>query len=478
MKVLHYNWIDPEDRAERGGGVRLYMRALVAIQRQMPGWQVTTLASGLAHDLCARGPYWRKCRTGHYEIVNSACLAPSHADFTTDAQVQDAATEATFLQFLASTGPYDVVHVHSLEGLPAQALAFKARFPGTRLVFSLHNYHPFCPQVNLWWQERAACTDFAQGQNCTTCLLVTPRPGAVRRVYAAETVLRRAGMGPGTRVYARIWRPLMQAGWRALKGFRRAKAQESAAPVDLAARFRSRRSQMLTLINDHCDVVLAVSERTRTLAQGFGVTGCVTCPIGTDHAPLWTATDARELPREISPARPLRLAYLGYMRRDKGFVFLLEALEALPRDKAACLHLTVAARRGEAEIMARMQRLRHRLAGLEWHDGYARDGLKALLADVDCGIVPPLWEDNLPQVALELHARRIPILTSDRGGAQELGGSDVLRFPAGDTDAFAALLGRLLAGQVDLGTYWARARVPKDMNCHAGELLDFYGGHA
>lgn len=479
MKVLHYYWVDPEDRAGRGGGVRTYMQGLVASQRARPGWQVTTLASGLGHDLRKRVPRWRKCREGHYEIVNSACLAPSHADFATGAQVHDADTEAVFADFLDRTGPYGVVHLHSLEGLPAQVLTLKERYPQTRLVLSLHNYHPFCPQVNLWWQERKTCADFAGGHNCTICPPVLPRPGVVRLVYGAETLLARVGMGPGTRSFALLWQPVMQIGWRLLRRIRRGAVRKSRPVIaDPAAPFRDRRTRMVALVNAYCDSVLAVSDRTRLLAAGFGVKGCVTCYIGTDHARHWTRTAPRDLPCKITPARPLRLVYLGYMRRDKGFGFLLEALETLPPEHAACLHLTIAARRGDASDMARLDLLRPRLGGFVWQNGYQHDELDTLLADIDCGIVPPLWEDNLPQVALELHARHIPILTSDRGGAQELGGTQALTFRAGDRQDLHALIARLLRGEVALGEYWAQARVPKDMACHAEDLAAIYRGAA
>ena len=46
------------------------------------------------------------------------------------------------------------------------------------------------------------------------------------------------------------------------------------------------------------------------------------------------------------------------------------------------------------------------------------------------GVVPVLWHDNLPQVAIEMHARHIPLLTSDMGGAQELGNCPEMVFAA------------------------------------------------
>lgn len=470
MKVLHYNWVDPEDPAARGGGIRVYLQALVAAQRERRGWDVTTLASGLAHDLRARPPRWRECRPGHYEIVNSASLAPSQADFATPAQVADPATESAFADFLERTGPYDVIHFHSLEGLPAQCLSLTR---GARCILSLHNYHPFCPQVNLWHRETAHCVDFDGGKACAQCLPVPPNPAAIRLVYRIETVLARIGMGPGRAIYRKFWHPLMQGAWRLRKRLRvrPAVAEPRARPVPPLI---MRRSAMVGLINAHCDIVLAVSERTRQIALGFGLHEVTTCYIGTAHAAHWVKTAPRVPPARISPLQPLRLIYLGYMRADKGFGFLLDVLMALPREVAGCLHLTVAARRGEAPMMARLKALEAHLAGLEWRDGYRRDQLDRVLSDVHFGIVPPLWEDNLPQVALEMHARHIPLVTSDRGGAQELGGSPALRFRAGDRQDFARLIARLVAGEIRMEDYWRQARIPRSIAQHADELAQIY----
>ena len=39
----------------------------------------------------------------------------------------------------------------------AAVLALGAQWPEMRIVLSLHNYYPFCPQVNLWHAERETC---------------------------------------------------------------------------------------------------------------------------------------------------------------------------------------------------------------------------------------------------------------------------------------------------------------------------------
>ena len=77
---------------------------------------------------------------------------------------------------------------------------------------------------------------------------------------------------------------------------------------------------------------------------------------------------------------------------------------------------------------------------------------------------------------MNLHARHIPLMTSDRGGAQELPGARDLVFQAGDTQDFAHVLARVLAGRVDMAGYWKNARVPTGIADHAQELEQFYKG--
>jgi hypothetical protein len=73
-----------------------------------------------------------------------------------------------------------------------------------------------------------------------------------------------------------------------------------------------------------------------------------------------------------------------------------------------------------------------------------------------------------------MHARHIPVLTSDRGGARELGQCDALVFKAGDAQDFARVLTGVLDGTVTPGHYWADARAPKRMSEHVDELLALY----
>lgn len=519
MRLLLYNWVDCLDEENRGGGVTLYQKNLMRACIAAGDIDVRVLSAGISYDLLPGRPRWERLRHGpgeararRFEIVNSGVLAPAHNAFGDAAQIDHPATVAAFADFLEREGPFDAVHFNNLEGLPAMVLALRPRFPATRFVLSLHNYYPLCPQVNLWWQERAHCADFDGGRACTDCLPHRHNGQVVRAAHALAYRLKRAGIRPGTALFDRVFRTVMRTGGRGLRlltcsrrGLRRAAVRMQgrmqlgtqpgmrggmqletsidrapramlmpAGPPPAAEAFAARRARMVALINAHCDRVLCVSDRVRALAEAHGLHPGIlrTSYIGTAHAARFAATPPR--PAILRADGTLGLGYLGYMRADKGFPFLMAALAALPDTTLSRLRLTVAARSGTPEMMQAMAALAPRLAGLHHVDGYSHDELDTLLDGVALGLVPVMWEDNLPQVALEMHARHIPLLTSDLGGARELGNCPDLVFRAGDKADFAAALGRVLSEQVSAADYWRQARAPVDMEAHLAALWRVY----
>jgi glycosyltransferase involved in cell wall biosynthesis len=407
---------------------------------------------------------------------------------------------AVFFDFIETNGPFDVVHFQNLEGIPAEALSLKERWPGTRVIFSLHNYYPFCPQVNLWHKETEHCDDFRGGRKCLNCLPHTHDERLVRQANGVAYNLKTKGIRPGTFLFDRGFGPAMRIArrtvraWSGLKNRRRKTADtlpaiEHAEMQELpntpgklrklteeAGRFATRRAGIVELINRHCDLVLGVSDRVSQIARDYGIRPEIvrTSYIGTAHSKKFAETAPKSaLPREDGT---ITLGYIGYMRADKGFLFLLDALEALPDALAARIGLVIAAPQGGHKVMERVGDLVERFDSLAYANGYTHDSLDEILSGVDVGLIPVLWEDNLPQVAIEMHARHIPLLTSDKGGAQELGNCPDMVFAAGDEEAFQARLEMILDGKLDLAAYWAGARAPTSLDGHLAELKALYRG--
>ena len=87
-----------------------------------------------------------------------------------------------------------------------------------------------------------------------------------------------------------------------------------------------------------------------------------------------------------------------------------------------------------------------------------------------------MWEDNLPQVAIEMRAQGIPLLVSDAGGAKELTLSKEFVFDAGDVDDFISRLSALAECPDKLADYWNGAPKLTTMEAHIRELAVYYEG--
>lgn len=497
MKILFYNWVDYLDDEKRGGGVSVYQRNVIQTLRESADSDCWFLSSGISYDLLQVAPRWDRVRHGpsedrrrRYEIVNSGVLSPAHHAFGDERQLDDPATTDTFMDFIRTNGPFDVVHFNNLEGLPASVLKLKEEWPETRVVFSLHNYYPVCPQVNLWHQERENCLDYDGGRKCETCLPHQHDPRIVRMANAVAYRLKRAGIRPGSRIFDRGFGPAFGIARRGVGFYNRKlrrRPAELPVPQTLPSgtrllkqveaphiRFKRRREGMIELINTHCDSVLCVSDRVRQVAENFGISPKLlqTGYIGTRHAEKFDETAPRDA--ILKPDGTLTLGYLGYMRRDKGFFFLLDALEKLPAAQASRINVMIASKLLDQPTMDRITALSERFNAVLFADGYSHGELDELLEDVDLGVIPVLWEDNLPQVAIEMHARHIPLLTSDLGGAQELGRCEDLVFEAGSHDEFARCIKAILSDKVSMEQYWQTAMHPYSMQDHLAELQAVY----
>ena len=497
MKILFYNWVDYLDDEKRGGGVSVYQENLIHTLGEAPDIECLFLSSGISYDVFRTAPRWERVKHGssidrklRYEIINSGVLSPAHHSFGDERQVVDPATSEAFFDFIRQHGPFDVVHFNNLEGLPVEVLSLKDHWPDTRVIYSLHNYYPICPQVNLWRSERENCLDFEGGRRCETCLEHRHDDRVVRLANAVAFRLKKLGIRPGTRLFDRGFGPSMRLAGRLARVYNRrfrkngtgtaprpngvggSKLLEKVQPTH--QKYARRRSVMVETINTYCDRVLCVSEKVGEVATRFGVSPKLiqTGYIGTRHADKFATTSPAD--SIVKSDGTMTMAYLGYMRRDKGFFFLLDALEALPAKAAKKINVVICSKLVDRPTMDRFLRLSERFATVLFADGYAHDQLDELLTDVDLGLIPVLWEDNLPQVAIEMHARHIPLLTSDLGGAQELGRCANLVFKAGDTVDFAKKIERILSGKVSTKSYWAGAMTPYSMDDHLSELQETY----
>jgi glycosyltransferase involved in cell wall biosynthesis len=474
MRILLYNFIQPEEPGAGGVGVYLnnLVRALVS-----HGHDVITLSAGDRYSPTQREPRVEFAQDTHHRavIVNSPAIAPAAYSFgDPDTYLTSKALDFVPALLAERYGPIDVFHFQNIEGLTKSFfVTLREAFPDAQIIYSAHNYHPVCPRVSLWYQDRVVCTDYRDGLACTMCLAPVFDPNYIRgrrRLMWLEKAHPRV-MG--------LFTPALAAAKYARRTLMKRRGQadvienpEAATPTGASsASYADFRRSNIALFADVFDQVLAVSKRTGQVIVDRGVPAdkVSVSYIGTAHkANYLTSTKITDI------GEALHLGYIGYMGTDKGFNFLLESLEKVPGDVASTMTVTIAAKNTFPERHARMERLRGRFRNLRYFDGYTHANLDQVLDGVNVGLIPVLWEDNLPQTAIELVSRGIPVLTSDRGGAQEIAENARFIFHSGDHDDFVDRIARISRREIALDEFWQSDMRVFSMDEHVEDLMRYY----
>ena len=107
-------------------------------------------------------------------------------------------------------------------------------------------------------------------------------------------------------------------------------------------------------------------------------------------------------------------------------------------------------------------------------NGYTHEQLKLIMDEIDLGIVPVVWEDNLPQVAIEYVAHGVPVLTSDLGGAQELSKATEFVFKSGNINDFVEKISNIIEDRQILNKYFEKSIKLTSVDQHIKNLLKYY----
>lgn len=408
-RILIYNWTLIDDSL--GGGVTVYVRNILSELETDKDFEVFYLNSGLNYDK-SRKIYIRKTsnsfkKVKSYEIVNSPVLAPSLQSIKNiEIAINDKKLASVFLNFVKEN-KIDIIHFNNLEGLSLKCFNIKKIFPNIRLIYSAHNYFPLCSRVDLWQDDK-----FANGHNCNKQSYAECINCYDQAKYYLEIFRRKHPFKNSRQKIKKIARYFPDRG-----------------DINSYSIYHER---LISFLNNEVDCVLAVSKRVKKIFEEHGVNSdkITVSYIGNDMADVQLNKCAADI-----NADPFRLLYMGYARRVKGFDFFIKALKDLPDEYASKMILRIASHL-DSDYEKIVDGIKGKFAGFEFYDGYSRDNQKEILTDVNLGVVPIMWEDNLPQVGIEQIASGVPILVSDRGGVSELCNNDNFVFHAGDTTDF------------------------------------------
>lgn len=475
MKVLLYNWVSFDDEKGRGGGVTVYLKNLISHVKEYinvgnTDLEITFLYSGTSYDIYDRSIRYERieqCKEcPNYTIVNSSVFAPAYLSFPQiDTVLNDTQLKETFVHFLEEKGPFDVVHFHNLEGLSLKVLEAKELFPETKFIYTIHNYYAFCPQVNLWQKEQRCCRKENTDAECYECMKYHVPLKKLEHKMAMNYTLQKRYSDVLKKAY-------LQCGEKIDECYREEEFGEvKSVDKERIERVLSvYRNEFVTYINKYIDVVLGVSKRVCDIAKKMQIDEA---KIRVSYIGTKAAENAKDASNATEYQNGIELIYLGYKRPDKGYFFLLDVLDNLSESIAKEISVTIAAKQLPDYDDRKIDVSKFR--NFTTMNGYNREALGELLKGKHLGIVPVLWEDNLPQVAIEMVAEGVPIIASDRGGASELGNNELFCFEAGNVKACCDRIAYFVEKPERIQSFWDEASRLVTMKEHMSELLEIYG---
>ena len=530
--VAMLGWASLHRQAEEGSGYNLNASEL-AIGLTSLGHNVRYLGSGLCYSI-RPGPFVRETRAWKgvrcFELVNSPNLAPSAFNIrNVNTERRCEKTTRLVLQWLRAVGA-DIVHAHSLEGLSLDLIP-AIESAGIQVICTTHNYWFACPQVDLLHNEHEVCTDYDGGRRCESCL-EAPNPKALRfkrgvrhtvksltgpmisaqvrttgsaiaRVLRRELVvepppideLRFLGYDNGAVEAARA-----AEGETSTYGVRAVPGELPKAPPVLPSDTNKR---VLAARDVHLKVLNDFGKRRQDGIAALNAATLVTPPsdfLGRVHESMGLAPAKRRTVRLGQPhfdrmhraaielpgydhtpwtpdtPSPLRLAFFGTVRPNKGLRVLADAIVRLPDDIRRRCQFHIRAAGGDWGF-------RKMLSGfpqVQFAGAYDLIQRAASVPEYDIGILPHIWMENSPLVLLEhLHAGKM-VITSNLGGPPEWiverdGTRNGLLFPSGDPNELAECINTIVRGDVKIPSPRTIHEVPPSLTSYPAHIKEVVG---
>ncbi|WP_180170716.1 glycosyltransferase [Acinetobacter sp. YH12027] len=479
MNILLYNFVQFDDQGSPGGGVSVYLRNLVN-ELINQGHNVYFLSAGDRYDFFRKEPFLKFYSEGRLTrciIYNSPFIAPSASSFhrpdifTSNIEINSLADD-----LYKEIPEIDVFHFHNIEGLTFNFIEnLRNIYKKSKFIFSVHNYNLLCMQVNLWYKNEKNCLDYSLGENCLNCVKYNDISLHERKVKFIQTFLKERIMNKskfynGFYSFLRIIFKKYRYLFNLKNNF--FYDENSFNREGNSKKFEEFRLKNIYMCKEFFDEIICVSERTKEVLIKFGFSSE---NISVNYIGTKFYSNYKKTVLKGKFDDKITIGYLGYMRSDKGFDFFLDAIESMSIDLANKINIVVAAGYRDQDTLDRLETLKEKFEYLKLYNGYNHKNILNILESIDVGIIPVQWEDNLPQVAIELVSSGTPILTSDLGGASEIFSKDTkFIFKHNDVNDFYSKLEFLTSNPGNLSLFWRNQINIFSMDSHLNKLMINY----
>lgn len=356
-------------------------------------------------------------RLGSYELKNPLPVPLINGIREANLFTQKKDKEA-FLSFFRELSP-DVFHVHTLQGLPLEALEACAEL-GVRTVFTSHDFFGICPIISLEKSGRP-CTN---GHDCADCPSCNREALSRFKLRVIQSNIYRATkeLSVIKSLRRRNNRKVFEAEPETGEVEKRTTAPDASAADYVRLRdYYARFFVVFDLVLFNSNLTHEVFERYVSPRRSFVVN--VTHSAIRDMKSLHVAHET------------LRIGYLGPRVDHKGYFVLRSALDEIEETHPGTFSLSVFFREGEGERPYLIS-----------HDPYDYDDLPRIMDGLDVVIVPSTRYETFGFTALEAMSFGVPVIVSSSAGAKDIVEDGVTGIVCdASAESLARSIGRLIS---------------------------------
>jgi glycosyltransferase involved in cell wall biosynthesis len=400
------------------------------------GHQVTCLSAGGSDWRLRPHLFVRQQRPFEILDLRNPPIVPCTRPADPRDDIDSPETVKLLRQVLAYAVP-EVVAILDYPGWPARTVDV-CHQAGSKVFVYLQNMWPFCSRLSLMDRWGQVCRDYDGGRRCVPCMENVVSSGAAKWRGRLPAALWKS---------SHIHSAVKQAYQASIRG-----ARHDAAAASEPAYGVRRRAYVEAISKADC--VCCISQRTRDLAEEFGVKyrRSLIAPVRLRHIQRVHTESAAHKTGRARSRDHIRFGYLGAHSPEKGIETVLDACGGLPNAAA----MLACHGGGSAAYMAQLKRMAKAHPGITFHGAYQQRQLSSLLHDIDVGIVPSICEDTAPNTVLEFQAAGIPVIGSRIGGIPEQidDGRNGALFEAGNVRALRQCMQRVISSP-QLVSEWA-----------------------
>jgi glycosyltransferase involved in cell wall biosynthesis len=267
---------------------------------------------------------------------------------------EDEALEA----YILSEKP-DVIHFHSIYGVSERFINFivNSKF---KYVISLHDYYLVCPRIFMMDSEGSPCRR-VELEKCKSCISSFENSDFIRKLFGRLKI-----------------------------NLPKVKNSRLNKRVNLVSDFFSNASKILPVSKGVEKIFSDLLPSSKYLTLNIGNS---------------SASNFRE--KEQPLRNNINVAFLGTLNKHKGAELFIDIAS---RVKNESINFCFYGRTDKhySSLLA--------LNGIKDNGPYSPSNLKDILYDIDLGFVLPIWEDNGPQVVMELLNNGVPVVGTKVGG--------------------------------------------------------------